>query len=136
MPQPASASADAIAALALAAEWFTANDPLVAPAPVSAGSWPGSLGNDGGSASKIVPNSVSVVVGSWTLGPAAGLAFPPGTAVNPGDPGGAETLGRVVAGAVLPQAAATWAMPSASAIAGFGRRKWPTRRRGAVTGAS
>jgi hypothetical protein len=27
-------------------------------------------------------------------------------------------------------------MPSASAIAGFGRRKWPTRRRGAVTGAS
>jgi hypothetical protein len=83
-----------------------------------------------------VPNSVSVVVGSWTLGPAAGLAFPPGTAVNPGDPGGAETLGRVVAGAVLPQAAATRAMPSASAIAGLGRREWPTTRRGAVTGAS
>ena len=32
---------------------LTANDPLVAPAPVSTGSWPGSLGNDGGRESKI-----------------------------------------------------------------------------------
>src|SRR5439155_13338463 len=61
---------------------LVANDPLVGPAPVSAGSSPGSFGKLGGSASKILPNAVFVVVGRPMLAATAVLAAPPGTAVG------------------------------------------------------
>ena len=63
---------------------LTANEPLVAPARVAAGSWPGNDGKLGGRESKIVPNSVSVVVGGATLARTTGLARPPGTGVRTG----------------------------------------------------
>jgi hypothetical protein len=63
---------------------LTANEPLVGPLPVSAGSWPANRGNDGGSASQIFPNSVVVVVGSSIEALTAGFDGPPGTGVRLG----------------------------------------------------
>lgn len=128
--QPWARSAVAIAWLAVAASPFTAKDPLVAPAPISAGCCPGSLGNEDGSASQMAPNSVPVVVGRVAV--AAGLPCP-GTGVRIGAvdrPAPAEGLG--VAGAVEPQALAT----RAKAIAKIRIRWEAAQRRRAVTGSS
>ncbi len=97
--QPWLVKAAAMANAASSAVMLTANEPLVAPAPVVAGSWPGSFGNDAGSESKIGPKPVTFVVGGPTLTPTTGLG-PPGTAVidgTSGDGARADELGRGLA---------------------------------------
>src|SRR3954451_10161173 len=88
---------------------WAANDPLVAPVPVSAGSWPASFGNDGGRASKIGPNPVTlVIVGGAMETPTDGIAGPPGTGVRLGaGDAPADADPTDVAGATGLQAAAT-----------------------------
>jgi hypothetical protein len=111
---------------------LTANDPLVAPAPVSTGSWPGSLGNDGGRESKIVPNSVSVVVGGAMLAPTTGLACPPGTVVRAGAGLARLATGCDEAGAAAPQATTR----RARVIVTIGTRASAAGRRSVLTGSS
>ena len=124
-----------IASMACCGVLFSANDPLVGPAPVSAGSWPGNVGNEAGSESKIVPKSVSVVVGGPTVALTTGLAGPPGTAVSDGATAVREDvlgLGLEVAAALEPQPIAS----TASATARIGNRGLAARRRSAITGSS
>ena len=140
--QPRASSALRIAVLAAGASMFTANVPLVGPDPGSAGSWPGRVGKDGGSASKIVPKSVLVVVGMRIDGeaPADG---PPGTGVRLGAAGDELDAGWVGLAASVADGPAADAggeldpqAPSStpSRIEAAGRSDTAKRRRSVITG--